>query len=68
MLLKENNIDINKERYRELIDLIDADRSGTLSMNEFKHFLFSQKNKEGILIFLEFLDFTALMRRIKEDF
>jgi Ca2+-binding EF-hand superfamily protein len=41
-MLEINGMKLNKRHAQEFFDVLDADKSGGLSINEFKDFLFSE--------------------------
>jgi Ca2+-binding EF-hand superfamily protein len=57
-MLDANGMKMNKKHAQEFFDVLDADKSGGLSIAEFKDFLFSEDCK---------IKFRTLMRRLREE-
>lgn len=48
-MLDVNGMKMSKKHTLEFFDILDADKSGGLSIGEFKDFLFSEDSKESKL-------------------
>lgn len=46
-MLEQNGMKMSKEHTLEFFEVLDADKSGGLSINEFKEFLFSEECRDS---------------------
>ena len=49
-MLEANGMKMSKKHAMEFFEVLDADKSGGLTINEFKEFLFSEDCRESNLI------------------
>ena len=66
-MLEENGMKMSKKHALEFFEVLDADKSGGLTINEFKEFLFSEDCRESKFLFLIGLEFRKLMRRVRAE-
>lgn len=57
-MLEENGMKMSKRHTQEFFNVLDADRSGGLTIAEFKEFLFREECRDG---------FRNLMRRVRVE-
>lgn len=67
-MLEQNGMKMSKQHTSEFFDVLDADKSGGLSIQEFKEFLFSEECRdskcEHCVTFFK-IGFRNLMRRVR---
>ena len=66
-MFEKNGMRMSKEHILEFFRVLDADKSGGLSIGEFKEFLFSEKCRDSNLFFLKCVGFRILMRKVREE-
>ncbi len=57
-MFKQNGLELGKKNTKDFFELIDADHSGSLSLSEFKQFLFDEDSKKS---------FREIMRNVRHD-
>ena len=57
-MLEQNGMKMSKRHTQEFFNVLDADKSGGLTINEFKEFLFREESRDG---------FRHLMRRVRVE-
>ena len=53
-MLESNGMKMSKKHAVEFFEVLDADKSGGLSINEFKEFLFSEECRESKFFFCSY--------------
>ena len=66
-MLEENGMKMSKKHALEFFDVLDADKSGVLTINEFKEFLFSEDCRESKFSYFNPVEFRKLMRRVRAE-